>query len=330
MGDAGPLEPSLVSTAPLDDRLDRNGSATQEREVTVLVTGFGPFKSFTTNPSFLIASALPHKLPPQQPSTSSPNQPEPYTIHLLLHPSPIRVSYTTVSSLIPTLLQQHNPDYIFHIGVAGGRTNYTLETVGHRDSYKIRDVDERDGWKAGEHAWKKEGVPEKLHVGWDEEDVVERWASEVRSREEELGFDDVPKEESNGLTVERFGDWFKNVERTEKKRAFSRCQLSVDAGRFLCEFTLFESLVQRWAELQKADKDSRALSRERLGKVAFLHVPGPYDEEAIERGARVAEAAIRSLVASWEEGRRRKAGQEENLKGSTKVDTTGTGDSEWD
>ncbi len=50
---------------------------------------------------------------------------------------------------------------------------------------------------------------------------------------------------------------------------------------------------------------SHADNHSRLGKVAFLHVPGDTDALAIERGVRVTIAAIRALVLSWEEGYRR-------------------------
>ena len=250
---------------------------------------------------------------PQEPSSDARTQPKPYTIRLLVHPSPIRVSYATVASLIPTLLQQHNPDYIFHIGVAGGRSTYTLETIGHRDNYKIKDVDDRDGWKEGEFEWKRDSVPARLHVGWDEENVADRWQREVTQRETKLGL--VDGEDLRATPTERFSEWL----RKDRKRQISKCQLSNDAGRFLCEFTLFESLAQRWLEVEEGDGD-KDVARDRLGKVAFLHVPGGYDEEAVQRGARVAEAAIRSLVASWEEGRRHKDGQEEKLLGTGKLD----------
>ena len=47
------------------------------------------------------------------------------------------------------------------------------------------------------------------------------------------------------------------------------------------------------------------LAHERVGKVAFLHVPGWTGVEDINRGVMVAEEAIRALVGSWEDGQRR-------------------------
>lgn len=192
--------------------------------------------------------------------------------------------------------------------MAGGRDHYTLETVAHRDNYKIKDVDDRDGWKEGEYAWKKDGVPEKLHVGWDEADVCARWEGEVRRIEEAMGM--VDPEKAPALTAMRFGEWG----REGRRRVRSVCRLSVDAGRFLCEFTMFESLAWRWLEARRDGNESAARG-EAEGKVAFLHVPGAFGPEDVERGVRVATAAIRSLVGSWEEGKRRTDGQERTLGG---------------
>ena len=69
-----------------------------------------------------------------------------------------------------------------------------------------------------------------------------------------------------------------------------------------------ESLSRRWLEAKKEVKSCEVHGinlESREGKVAFLHVPGGYTTSDIARGTRVAEAAIRSIVASWEEGQRR-------------------------
>jgi hypothetical protein len=185
--------------------------------------------------------------------------------------------------------------------MAGGRDHYTLETIGHRDNYKIKDVDERDGWREGEHLWKKEGIPEYLYVGWDEEDVQSRWEGEVSEIEDALGLVESVPTAAPGL-----------LPAISNHRKKSEVRLSRDAGRYLCEFALMESLTRRYLEARKAEEEGRAISKidSREGKVAFLHVPGGYSTDDITRGQRVAEAAIRSLVGSWEEGNRRKVRQQ--------------------
>ena len=193
--------------------------------------------------------------------------------------------------------------------MAGGRGHYTLETIAHRDNYKIKDIDDRDGWKDGEHAWKRNDVPEFLNVGWDEADVLSKWEKEVWDIEESMGLVDA-------TLVPTLG----GLRAGQGKATKSVVRLSRDAGRFLCEFALMESLSRRWLEARKAESkaDHSTDSGNREGKVAFLHVPGGHTVSDISRGVRVVEAAIRSLVASWEEGRRR--GNGDLLATSAKVD----------
>jgi pyrrolidone-carboxylate peptidase len=192
-----------------------------------------------------------------------------------VHPAPLRVSYTVVASLVPQLLTRYDPDYIFHIGMAGGRDYYALETRAHRDGYRIRDVDGRDGYVDGEARRREERradgeyLPEVLEGGWSVEDVERRWR-------EELG---LGKEKKEGEEP--------------------RVKMSHDAGRFLCDFIFYETLSVRWKE-----------GKERVGKVCFLHVPGETDEASVQIGVMVAEAAISGVVRSWEEGVRRDRGTE--------------------
>jgi pyroglutamyl-peptidase len=280
MGDAGP------GTPPLEGRLPAlsatSNSEHERRVVTVLVTGFGPFKSFTTNPSYLIAESLPQFLYPE-PNSFAVDAPPDYAglaptrsitstapiIRLIVHPEQIRVSYETVAKIAPDLVAKHDPDFIMHMGMAGGRDYYTLETLARRDFYRIKDVDNKDGLSEGESVWRKNGLPETIWTEWNEDDVLARWRGDVART--------CPGDE----------------------RAVVK--LSRDAGRFLCEFILYTSLAYRLIDAKMDD----AKAQERKGKAAFLHVPGGTDEASIARGRNIAEAAIRAVVGSWEEGFRR-------------------------
>lgn len=290
MGDAGPSLPAFGE------------DGTQQREVTVLVTGFGPFKTFTTNPSHLITTQLTRILLPTPDPTSSSSSPTPSQpiIHLFIHPEPLRVSYPTISTTIPTLLSTYQPDYILHLGMAAGRRHYSLETLAHRDGYTIKDIDNIDGVDVGSRRWTADGCPAILDVAWDTVDVLNRWRHEL-------------KIEGGHHTT------------TKKPATIPDVRLSSDPGRFLCDFIFYQSLSERWKEAQLAssypsssvqpavetavDLPAQAStippSHSRQGKVAFLHVPGDTDQAAIDRGARITEAAIRALVSSWEEGYRR-------------------------
>ena len=195
----------------------------------------------------------------------------PPVIRVIVHPSPIRVSYPTVAAVVPPLLARYDPDYIVHIGMAGGRDHYTLETCAHRENYRVRDVDNCDGYLAGERRWRIEGFPEKLEGLWHGKDVLSRWREELTD---------------------------------ESEKALPDVRLSHDAGRFLCEFIYYESLSVRFQQTRAGLLDAHGNSRE--GKVCFLHVPGETDEQNLATGAQIAEAAIRSVVGSWEEGMRKK------------------------
>ncbi|RVX71826.1 hypothetical protein B0A52_04225 [Exophiala mesophila] len=365
MGDAGPPTPppGLDALHPEFDTTDSQHPPL--REVKVLVTGFGPFKSFLVNPSWLITSSLPNELYLQAPSSNSPAPA--YKIRLIVYPEPIRVTYPVLTSLVPSLIKEHDPDYILHIGMAAGRDCYSLETRAHRDGYRIKDVDEGDGFSCGEVTWKREGLPDLLMTEWDEDEVLKRWDEGVgkalkanaNTTSNASAAVQPPRPISGPLglmwsltpgaatvTPTTTTSSIAPVSRADDRKR-SVVKLSRDAGRFICEFALFESLSRRWlddarhhrrgpsgeVEQSKPDTKNEAnnttddtsstssrssssspehdlghrkrLAHERLGKVAFLHVPGWTGVEDIARGTIVAQEAIRALVTSWEDGYRR-------------------------
>ncbi|EXJ64730.1 hypothetical protein A1O7_01068 [Cladophialophora yegresii CBS 114405] len=330
-----------------------------------------PFKSFLINPSWLIASALPDELYPCATSSTGTKSPAAYKITLIVHPSAVRVSYSTVSTTVPALLSTLDPDFVLHIGMAGGRDCYSLETRAHRDNYRIKDVDDADGLTCGEQRWRRENVPDVLYVGWEEGDVLRRWEEGVNRGLAERGFLGKAEMDStqtqNGRSPEPDARSVLGLPRThghgpvhlmwgtsnvpasatkaDEHRRKAVVKLSADAGRFLCEYALFESLSRRWLDARGAEEDQDRspavaeaamgasasasasasaiaqrgeLARERLGKVAFLHVPGWTGVEDINRGVMVAEEAIRALVGSWEDGYRRNGRVEVAAKAYTK------------
>ncbi|KAJ9663992.1 hypothetical protein H2198_000495 [Neophaeococcomyces mojaviensis] len=387
MGDAGPPTP-----IPLPQDIHAGAQIPQGavRDIHVLVTGFGAFKSFVNNPSYLIASSLPKELDPLLPqplkappattpaSTQHTQHPlaallgrslappssdhelteveqplrppnnQPYRIHVHTYPAPVHVAYAPTSTLITSLLNQStntpfyvNFDYVLHIGLASGRDSYTLETNAHRDAYDIKDVDSQDGFLPGEKIWKSltPPIPERLDVGWLATDVLSRWEAEVERRQDvlEKEMDRMLDELSKGnlrvreqlLNTGTLGG--RVVGRYTREQYIRRSRravvkLSRDAGRYLCEFILMCSLVYRYrdgrgdfgiedevnnAEQAGADVDVKAVPRrlrdrpsEKVGKVAFLHVPNGTEPDDIARGRMVAESAIQAVVASWEAGYR--------------------------
>lgn len=235
-------------------------------DVNVLVTGFGPFGNNHINPSFLIASRLPARHDVQ-------NLP---AIKIHTHPAPIKVSYETIRETVPNLLfpesstetsagshafdeqsnhgRQSKPtrlepqfDIVLHIGMAPGRKFFALETCAHQDGYDTKDV--KGETMEGDTLWtEKYRAPSTLRPDFDTEDVWRRWKS--------------------GLVNEDI-------------------RSSDDAGRYLCDFIYYTSLVEYW---RRDPTGARP--------VMFLHVPGGSFEDDVDRGTRVTLGLIAALVES--------------------------------
>jgi len=173
-------------------------------EIVVVVTGFGPFRAqHPINPAWEITKALPPTL------RAAPHRPNAPTIRILIHPTPVRVSYNTVYSLVPKLWAQYPKiDFMVHIGMAAGRDYYSVERRGHRDGYDLRDVDGRLLSDYGlEDAWKEEKCPVDIETDVDMDDVWWKWKTAMP------GVDVRPSE---------------------------------DAGRYLCDFIYYCSLSHLW------------------------------------------------------------------------------------
>ncbi|KAK7180688.1 hypothetical protein DPSP01_011278 [Paraphaeosphaeria sporulosa] len=231
-----------------------------EKPVTVLVTGFGPFlDQFPRNSSWEIASTLPALIP------SSATNPTP--IHIHVHHEPIRVAYNKVVNLVPHLLppgshQHPAPDIVLHIGLAAGRTFYTLEQGSHGRGYgKIPDVDgEKFADEDAEARFPKEIFPPVLQTSFDTADALTRWR-------ENLEYEDPESESLRGRAPD--------------------VRISPDAGNFMCGFIYYNSL----AHYYEKKEDERP--------VAFLHVPDLSDsEEKLAIGRKVAVSLIKALVES--------------------------------
>ncbi|KAL7792915.1 hypothetical protein V8C37DRAFT_379496 [Trichoderma ceciliae] len=159
------------------------GSQVQE-ELTVLVTGFLPFRSeYPINPSWEIARRLPEYLPPLRvkdpKSQYAVNIPP---VRILVHPEPIRVSYEKVRELVPSFWEEtysgRKIDLVIHIGMAGPRHMYQIESRGHRTGYKSLDVDgkhldELEGKRGEDWIW--HNLPDELKTDLNIQDIWERW-----------------------------------------------------------------------------------------------------------------------------------------------------------
>ncbi|KAI0526060.1 hypothetical protein F5B22DRAFT_267036 [Xylaria bambusicola] len=238
--------------------------ASQEKELNVLVTGFGPFKeAYPVNPSWEIAALLPDYLPADRVKdaaalhnrqTTARNSIPP--VRILKLPGAVRTSYEYTRDLVPRLwdgdVGGREVDFAVHIGMAGPQLVYSVERRGHRDGYGAKDVDgklledEKRHAEQGEN-WIWHGVPGELLSDFDVDDVHRRW-----------------------------------VQRSPKNLDL---RVSEDAGHYLCDFIYFSSLAHLWKQ-------------QRAKKVVFLHVPLHSDAESLKRGVELVLTLIRSIVES--------------------------------
>ncbi|WPH00492.1 Hypothetical protein R9X50_00332100 [Acrodontium crateriforme] len=213
-----------------NDSTDGDGN---EAQITVLVTGFGPFQDlFPVNPSYEITKGLPRLLPKTTDGSKS--------VRIIGLASPIRVAYSESRKLVPALLDSYDGaiNIVLHIGMASGRKFYAAEHYAHREGYSAhKDLD-------GE-------VPSP-----DEADTVYGDCPSLMSTS--LDFDELMKL------------WKTNISKLpdESVGAGADCRLSEDAGNFLCDYTYFNSLAW-FGRRNKRMEGGKASDR----PVMFLHVP---------------------------------------------------------
>ncbi|KAI1807387.1 peptidase [Daldinia bambusicola] len=187
-------------------------------ELTVLVTGFGPFKEqYPVNPAWEITASLPDYLPPDRvkdPTRQTPSALPP--VRILKH-GPVRVNYQVVRDLVPILWDspEQKVDYVIHIGMAGPQHVYSIERRGHRGGYDKQDVDGQ--FLGDEQRHKIEG---------------DKWI-----------WHDVPEELLTDLEIGRIHKRW--VERSPDNL---RLQISDDAGHYLCDFIYFSSLAHLYKQ----------------------------------------------------------------------------------
>ncbi|KAL5043347.1 hypothetical protein BDW71DRAFT_188173 [Aspergillus fruticulosus] len=272
MGDSG--SGVHLSSTPL--ARDFPSSPADPEEISVLVTGFGPFKSNVVNASYLIASALPPSI--SLPTDTLEGTPAVRRIAIHVHPSPISVAYSGVRTTIPSIMDEYvkthgrHPDIVIHMGIAATRNYYSIESKAHRDAYNMPDNFGRAGYEDGEKLWKGKTLPHVLTAGRCEpakEPVVKLDLTCSRTN-----LNPHPPDNEFLKTWQAFAP------------AGADIRISEDAGRYLCEFIFYTSL-------------SLALQEGRDRNVAFFHVPSSYRDADVETGKEVAIALIKALVSRW-------------------------------
>ncbi|KAF2173939.1 hypothetical protein M409DRAFT_16208 [Zasmidium cellare ATCC 36951] len=227
-----------------------------KKELTILVTGFGPFQEkYPVNPSYEITRLLPDYLPATSPHESA--------VRIISYGTPIRVVYDGVRELVPKLHDAYAGmvDLVLHIGMASGRKFYCAERYGHRDGYiKNKDLD-------GNMPSPEEGkitfgdCPETMTTSLDFESVLLNWQTNILA---------IPEGQPG---------------------AHADIRPSEDAGRYLCDYIYFNSLAyfgRKSGEMEGGRDSSRP--------VLFFHVPAESDEGSLQRGRAVCEALIRAMA----------------------------------
>ncbi|KAB8346047.1 hypothetical protein FH972_023099 [Carpinus fangiana] len=171
--------------------------------INVLLTGFGTFRDAPeTNASWEIVKRLPSAL--------SDFHSHATRIRIFVPSESIPVVFEEVDKLYPTLYDGHAPIHIvLHLGVAQGRSYYTLETIAHRDGYTTPDVTHKLPQEKSQPAFWKSS-PAVLHIQVPVQKVMERWQADAKE------FD---------------------------------LRVSTDAGKYLCEYIFFSSLAYLNAKL---------------------------------------------------------------------------------
>lgn len=179
----------------------------EDRLLTVLVTGFGPFQErFPVNPSFEIAQSLPALLP---------NVGTEEAIQIIPYGSPIRVCYEDARLLVPALLKSYEGtvDMVLHIGMASGRSYYAAERFAHREGYgALKDLDGKTvPTDEAEECFAE--CPSLMTTSLGYAALMKRWRLEVANLP-----NDSPAHGAD-------------------------CRASEDAGHYLCDYTYYNSLA---------------------------------------------------------------------------------------
>ncbi|KAL2255478.1 hypothetical protein VTK26DRAFT_3268 [Humicola hyalothermophila] len=297
--------------------------------VTVLVTGFGPFKKdYPVNPSWEIARSLPDWLPPLRAKTVTTNPgPDPTTsapapkpippVRILVHPEPIRVSYTVVRDLAPRLWDgtSHPPPQA-PSKLASSSLSSTSHP-GHDHPLNVNQTGDGNGNNSSNPASPpppssspsssssssspSRNIDFAIHIGMA--GPRHFYSVERRGHRDDYALPDVDGEHlcDSERRAREGPDWVWEGVPAELLTAFDLddvarrwrgfcpkhmdLRISEDAGHYLCDFIYFSSL----AHLYKAG---------RKRKVLFLHVPSDASEQSVALGRELLLQLIRSVVES--------------------------------
>ncbi|KAK6539576.1 hypothetical protein TWF694_009786 [Orbilia ellipsospora] len=232
----------------------------------VYVTGFGSFGNVDVNASNLVASSLPPTL--HEKYISHADKDLHLQVSLIPHFQPVPVSYKTVQELIPTLYEDlPGVDLFVHIGVAPG-DGYCIETRGRRGRYGPPD-NNPNGKRDVDGLWPDGYAADKAARGKVPQDVQEIHTS---------------------LDIEAICKHLKTVKRDPTDK-FESPTLSTDAGLYLCEFILYNSMAESLydAKYEQEYPESKPATNPSsdpptTSRAIFIHIPVHTDSEWLEKG----------------------------------------------
>lgn len=177
--------------------------------------------------------------------------------------------------------------------MAPGCGFYAMETWAHRDGYTRKDVIQET--MEGDAFWKQEyGAPQGLQTSFDAKDVLQKWKAEL------------PVHRPFLLPVSHKSRTKLTKPSTAPNDQDQDLRISTDAGHYLCDFIYFTSLVEYWRRNPNGPRP-----------VIFLHVPGRYENEDVERGRAVTLGLIKALATSWEGSIDNRMAQKDNDNNDT-------------
>ncbi|CAH7688567.1 hypothetical protein BY996DRAFT_6418246 [Phakopsora pachyrhizi] len=248
----------------------------------VFLTGYGPFRDHSINSSFEIIKDLSNRR--IRLNQGDLNDEELVEIEFKVYSDPIKVSYSTVRSLIPRIYlsnrqdsqekralieslngseikdQPSKYDLIIHLGLDNklSKHSYSIENLAHRDGYKLADADGKFGNcidSNDSNDWEDwSGSPELLKTSVDVDLIVQILKSKVPD---------------------------------------ANIRSSTDAGRYLCEYIYYASLCHHYSL-----KNSNSSRTKDFLPVLFLHVPSSIEDHQIEFGRKVLVETVKAVVNS--------------------------------
>ncbi|KAF3936877.1 hypothetical protein ABW19_dt0205792 [Dactylella cylindrospora] len=226
----------------------------------VYVTGFGPFRDIAVNASYLVASSLPPVLPEKYIAHGAQDTSslEKLQVSITPHYQPVKVSYTNIESLIPTIYEElPGVDLFVHIGVAP-ILDYQVETRARRGPYIGKDVDDR---------CPEDNSADKAAHGKVPVDV---------------------KEIHSGLDLKAIREHLVKLKERDTDENFIPPRLSEDAGLYICEYTIYNSMAAAIydSEYEPEYPEPQPVSDPTTdppttSRAVFIHVPNEFNDDII-------------------------------------------------